>query len=359
MKKIIFDANFQNNSFIEQMQAALFKACLKVSNEYIFSGVCNEPVIEEFSDNVNIHRIVMGKFNNLWQNTIIPMFAFCNKEIPLYFPCGNIPGLLPENTPVVSFLKDVLPLETPKYFASEGEEKLYKRQIQTDINRSDLLFVPSAHVKEILQKEFLLLNEPVVLKYASLIPDEYIDLPLARNQEKYFFVETDNISHSGLNDILKNFIYLHTTKKDCVRLYLAGGLKTTNQELAINLQVARKVGAIREYHNLSAGQRASMLRGAIAALLPAKTDILPISHLDAMKCSCPIITDSTPAITDVCQDAVIYADIRNTSNYNNILNYLQENDNVRNEYIAKGKEREKSFYWNNSAQIFLERIEII
>jgi len=359
MKNILFDANFKNNTYIEQMQSALFNACNKVSAQYKFIGFSNDKVVEEFSDNVNIYRVPMGGLHNLWQNTVIPISAFCNKNTPYYFPCGNIPGFLPETIPVILMVSDVLPLESSGYFRNEEDEKNYKRKVQTDINRADLIFVPSEHVKQVLQQEFLVIEEPVVLNYASLIPDSYIDLPLGRNKEEYFFVEVDNISHKGLNEILKDFIYLHTTGKNKIRLYLSGNLKATNNELLINLQVARKVDAIREYTNLSSGQRASLLRGAIAALLPSNIDVLPISHLDAMKCSCPIITDSTPAVKEVCQDAVIYADIRETNIYNNILREIQKDEAFRAEYINRGKEREKLFYWNNSAQIFLEHIGLV
>ena len=82
----------------------------------------------------------------------------------------------------------------------------YKRKIQTDINRSDIIFVPSEHIKQKLAEEFLLLSEPIVLNYASLIPDDYLNLPLARSNEKYYFVELDNVSPKGLNELLKIFI---------------------------------------------------------------------------------------------------------------------------------------------------------
>ncbi|MCQ2958487.1 MAG: hypothetical protein MJ180_06285, partial [Candidatus Gastranaerophilales bacterium] len=71
MKKILFDANFKNNRFMEQMQSAIFKACMKISSDYTFKGLCNEKTLEEFPENVDITRIPFGKFNNIWQNTVI------------------------------------------------------------------------------------------------------------------------------------------------------------------------------------------------------------------------------------------------------------------------------------------------
>ncbi len=357
MDKLLFDANFGSNRFIEQMQSALFKACAENYPNSEIIGFANDKVVEEFSDNVDFVHIFMGNMNNLWRNTVIPLASYFNKETPFYFPCGKIPSLLHNTTPVISMIKDVLPLEVSGYFATEVEWKNYKREIQTDINRSDLIFVPSEHVKQKLQQEFLMLHEPVVLNYASLIPNEYLELPLPRKNEEYFFVEVDNISHTGLNEILKDFIYLHTVGKSKIRLYLSGDLRTQNEKLAINMQVAREVDAIREYRNLSAGQRSALLRGAIAALLPSNVDVLPISHLDAMKCSCPVITDNTPTVKEVCDNAVIYADIRDSESYNNILNRIQNDEVFRNEYIYRGKAREDFYNWNSSAKIFVDNVE--
>ena len=141
------------------------------------------------------------------------------------------------------------------------------------------------------------------------------------------------------------------------KLYLSGNLKLVTNELLVNLEVARKVGVIREYKNLSSEQRSILLRGAIAAILPTKMDIIPFAHLDAMKCSCPVITDTSPQIREVCADAAIYANISDAESFKMLLIKLEQDDIFRNEYIYKGLYREKLFSWGSSARIFIENIE--
>lgn len=358
MKQILFDANFKTDRFSEQVQLNIFKACEKIAPEYNFLGIASDKIFEEFSNNVDFRRIPFGKFDNLWSNIVIPSFAFSKKNNAIYFPCGNVPSLLPETTLITTMIKDVLPLELPNYFFTENDEKKYRRKIQTDINRSDIIFVPSEHIKQKITEEFLLLSEPVILNFASLIPEDYLNLPLARSNEKYFFVELDNVSPKGLNELLKIFIYSHMTGKSKIKLYLSGNLQASHKELLINMQVARKIDAIREYKSLTSGQRAALMRNAIAAILPSNNYVLPISHLDAMKCSCPVITDETVITKEICSDAVIYADMENTEQFISILSYIEQNEEYRKEYVYKGLAREKYFSWDNSAQTFLEKIEL-
>ena len=351
--KILFDADFKNDPVGQQMCFRLIDACKNIAPEYVFCGIAQEDTEEKIPENATIKSLGLMGVDSLWRALIPSFWGMVNKNIPFYFPAGNIPSLIPSNTPVVSLIRDILPLDAIK---DENALKSYKRQLQTDINRSDLVFVLSDKVKERLTKEFLFLNEPVVLNFASLIPDEYIDLPMARLNEKYFFVDVENVSPGAFSDLLKFFIYSQMKNKKATKLYLSGTPKVINQELLVNLEVARKVGAIREYKNLTSQQRSMLLRGAIGAVLPTRIDVLPFAHLDAMRCSCPVITDNMPSIAETCADAVIYADISDTKSFKMLLMRLEQDQNFRNEYIYRGLSREKLFTWKNSAHIFLDSI---
>ena len=152
-------------------------------------------------------------------------------------------------------------------------------------------------------------------------------------------------------------IIIDSADKNNAKLYLVGDFDINTQELLVNLEVARKLNIVREYDNLSSGQRASLMKGAIAAILPSKQDNLPIAHLDAMKCSCPVLTEKTPSVYEVCEDAVLYSDIDNMAEYCEILSKLEQDENYRKNYIYSGLYREKSYSWDKSAQEFLQNLE--
>lgn len=354
MKKILFDANFKRDKIGQQLNFRLFNACNNISKEHSFLGFSEQKTDEKIPQNTIIKNINLLGLENLWQASVPAISALLNKNTPFYFPSGNVPGLLPSSSPVITLIRDILPLDVSQ---NENDLKIYKRNIQTDINRSDLVFVLSENTKKRLMQEFLFFSEPVVLPFASLIPDEYIDLPLARTNEKYFFVDVENVSPAGLNSLLKVFIYSQMKEQKATKLYLSGDLKIITKELLINLDVARKVNAIREYSNLTSEQRSVLLRGAIAAILPTKIDIMPFAHLDAMKCSCPVITDELPIIKEVCDDAAIYANINDSENFLRLLYKMEQDHDYRNSNILKGLVREKIFSWNHAAKVFIENIE--
>ena len=358
MKKVLFDGNFQDDILWAQMNECLFSAVLRVASEYKFFGLSNQTKLINFPKNVVLKNADFMCNENIWRNLILPLACLFNRNIPIYFPSGDVSNFLPASTPVVTMIKDISALDNLEQFENSKSEKVYRRKIQTNINRSDLVFVPTEYTKKRLQEEFYLGEVPVVLNFASLISSEYIDLPLPMNDERYFFVESQNVSPEGLNELLKIFIYMHTTKKNDAMLYLAGDFNITSSELFVNLEVARKIGVLREYNRLSSGQRAALMRGAIAAILPSKRDTLPIAHLDAMKCSCPIVTDKTPSVYEICEDAALYVDIYNMNEYCETLTRLEQDNIFRKDFIYKGLYREQAYSWDNSARIFLENLEL-
>ena len=353
LKKILFDADFKDDSTGQQMTFRLLDACKSYAPDCVFSGIAQDDTEEKIPENISIKSIDFLGMENLWRAFIPAFWGYTNREVPFYFPAGNVSSLIPSNTPVISLIRDILPLDATK---NEEALKRYKRHLQTDITRSDLVFVLNENIKERLLKEFLFLNEPVVLNFASLIPDEYVELPMARLNEKYFFVDVENVSPGAFSDLLKFFIYSQMKDSKATKLYLSGKPKVLTQELLINLEVARKVGAIREYKNLTSQQRSMLLRGAVCAILPTRIDTLPFAQLDAMKCSCPVITDAMPSIKEVCADAVIYADITDTDSFKMLLLRLEQDMAFKNEYIYKGLAREKSYSWKRAAEVFLEGI---
>ena len=217
MKKILFDANFKNDKITEEINSCLFNAISKLTEDYRFYGICKNERPSGFHSNTIFKKVKINCSENLWKNTILPLMCLFNKNIPIYFPNANIAGLLPYSTPVITMIKDILPLELSEYFVSANSEKSYRRQIQTDINRADLIFVPTEYIKTRLCEEFHVSSQLIVLNFASLISPEYLDLPLGVNNERYFFVETQNVSPDGLNELLKILIYLE--------LYLHFGIK--------------------------------------------------------------------------------------------------------------------------------------
>ena len=351
MKKLLVDGCIEKSS-VQSMACCLLNATKKIASSYDITSLVPANVNFDIAS-FNIKKVALPVSRNLWRNLMLPLFACANKEIPFFFPNAMVPNFIPATTPVVTMISDIL----PKGNVSAKEEKAYRRKIQASIYSSDVVFVPTQQHKKKLCEEYVVSNEPVVLGFASVIDEKYLELPLTRNNEKYFYIQIEDGNGDGLNELLKMFIYAHTVGRNKPKLYIVGDLGKVSQELSINIDVAEKLGAIRGYNNLSNAQRAALIRGAIATLLPSRQYDLPLIHLDAMKCACPVVTVDIPSVKEVCEDAVIYSDVRVTEDYKNLLDRLEYDNEYRKETIYKAIYREKMYSWENAARIFVENLE--
>ncbi|MBE9204221.1 glycosyltransferase, partial [Synechocystis salina LEGE 06099] len=100
--------------------------------------------------------------------------------------------------------------------------------------------------------------------------------------------------------------------------------------------------------------------GAIALVYPSLYEGFGLPILEAMACGCPVITCHNSSLPEVGGDAVIYINGQNTIEMIEALEKIQKQE-IRNELIAKGKEKAKKFSWETTAtkisQICLETIE--
>lgn len=90
--------------------------------------------------------------------------------------------------------------------------------------------------------------------------------------------------------------------------------------------------------------------GAIALVYPSRYEGFGLPILEAMACSCPVITCQNSSIVEVGGDAVIYISPDSEVEMYEALNIVQQH-NIRDEYIRKGLERAPLFSWRKMANI--------
>ncbi|MDD3594119.1 MAG: glycosyltransferase family 1 protein [Candidatus Gastranaerophilales bacterium] len=362
MKKFFYDTslNSKNIGGVTKTIFYLFDAINKITPEYKILGIQRKKTDYQLPPNVETQVIEFPYESTLWRNTIYPYFAFRNKGIPFYFPVnGNIPSWMPSSTPIITTFHDVLPLEIPGFFSSDKEEKKYIRKTQADIDRSDLIFTISEYSKIQLMKHFNIDIEPVVLLNAptiNLLPE---NIPESSDKGKYFLFNGRYDKRKGLDKLIKVFIYLHTTRKTDVKLYITGNPKFISEEFEMNMRIAHQLGAVQELGFVSDEEMASLLKNSVAMLYPSRYEGFGLPPLEAMQVGCPVVTEYSSALPEVCDEAAIYAEVDETGEYAQLLLKLIEDSNYRNHYIYKGFERVKHFSWEKSAQVFIENLETL
>lgn len=97
--------------------------------------------------------------------------------------------------------------------------------------------------------------------------------------------------------------------------------------------------------------------GASAFIFPSLYEGFGIPLLEAMACETPIAASRAASIPEVAGDAALFFDQNDAHAIAEAMEKIIENDDLRKELAARGKERVKNFSWAKCARETLEEIE--
>ncbi|MGB9707244.1 MAG: glycosyltransferase family 4 protein [Microgenomates group bacterium] len=93
-----------------------------------------------------------------------------------------------------------------------------------------------------------------------------------------------------------------------------------------------------------------LYQNAFCFVMPSLYEGFCLPLLEAMSNDCPVICSSAPSLPEIGADACLYFDPKNIDELYNQLTALKNDYQLKKELIEKGKERVKSFSWENCAQ---------
>ncbi len=102
---------------------------------------------------------------------------------------------------------------------------------------------------------------------------------------------------------------------------------------------------------------AALYQSAVALVFPSLYEGFGIPLLEAMASGCPVITTNWGAMKEVCGDAAILVDSRKPEEIAAAVERLFDTPELREELIARGRERAKQFTWERTARETLAILE--
>lgn len=76
-----------------------------------------------------------------------------------------------------------------------------------------------------------------------------------------------------------------------------------------------------------------------------------IPLVEAMRCDVPVLTSNKTSLPEVAGEAALICDPFSIDSISNGLSQLAENDNLRQDLIAKGRKRAKEFSWDHTSEV--------
>ena len=172
------------------------------------------------------------------------------------------------------------------------------------------------------------------------LPDKY--LLFVGNRKGYknfdFFVKT-------VTPIIKNDKKLH--------LVCAGGGKFSREEnkLLSGLKISNQVKQIGFKND---NELAYIYKQALVYVLPSLYEGFGMTALEAFSMGCPVVASNTSSTPEVCGDAAIYVNPKDTKSMRNGIGSVLSNQKLRNRMIKLGLEQTKKFSWTNTLTMTLK-----
>ncbi len=307
-------------------------------------------------------RVPLPLADGRWRKLALPVLAQTVAHDFLHFPWnGHIPRFLRKTAPVVSSLMDVLPLDIPHHFPRPRDEEAYRRWIQTDLDRADLVLTISEYSRKRILDEFRVRHDPCVIPLGVYLPDpsHQPQAAVAAPAGQPFFL------FSGGFDPRKRVELAIAAVCDLWRdhglripLLAAGTVQLYSDELTRVFREGTEMGAVKSVGYVSDAELRRLYVEATALIYPSRYEGFGLPPLEAMANGCPVVTCRETAIPEVCGEAALYLDpARERESLVEALALLASDPAQRGKLVELGRARAARFTWRSAAQIYLGALE--
>jgi glycosyltransferase involved in cell wall biosynthesis len=116
----------------------------------------------------------------------------------------------------------------------------------------------------------------------------------------------------------------------------------------------RQIDAVRYIGRVNDGELRALYEGALALAFPSLTEGFGLPPLEAMLCGCPVVATTGGAVPEICGDAALYADPRESSAWTSALERIVYDFELRNELVGRGRARASRYTWDAAAGALIE-----
>lgn len=358
MSKIVIDGRMINESGIGRYIKNLIThlQTLDHKNEYLILHLKEDFQKLEYSK--NFHKI-LANFRWYGVNEQVRLLKVLKELKPdlVHFPHFNIPFFY--SGKFIVTIHDLIHQHFSMQRATTHGSVVYKlkqfgykKVFKKALTSSAKILVPSNFVKEQLITSWNVESQKITVTYEAV--DEKI-LNLSRKilkkdtKKPYIFYVGNAHPHKNVEGLIKVFKDLKG-KYSNLQLVLSGSDHYFWQTIKKEYQDKDIIYT----GQISDEQLTASYKNAICFVMPSFEEGFGIPILEAMACSCPVVSSNAGSLPEIGGDACLYFNPGETKDMYEKIEMVLQSDKLKKDLISKGAARVKGFSWKRLSEQTLE-----
>lgn len=363
--KIGIDARFYGtqNKGLGRYVKELVDRLVDLENDCDYVLFLNSDNIAEAPNRPNVKKVLCEvRWYSLKEQIKLPFLIAKEKLDLIHYPHFNHPLLCA--TPFVVTIHDLILFHYPTRRMSTLSPVLYwfkmfvyHRVIKRAILKSKKILTVSEHAKQDILKEFSRLTDDKIIVTYEGLSDVFVNEKTVSEEKPpkpYWLYVGNAYPHKNLAKLLTVFKRATDRHPDW-RLILVGKDDYFYQNIK---RLAKEMGLLKDDNDskivfpgyLSDHDLNTTYSQALGFIFPSLYEGFGIPPLEAMSRNCPVLSSNRSCMPEVLGDAAMYFDPEDENDMLKAMETLTSNDQLRNELIAKGRDRVKLYSWQKCVE---------
>lgn len=361
------DARFYNESGVGRYLRNLIRnlEILDEENEYFIFLLSKD--FDNFKETKNFHKVAANfKWYGFAEQFSFPKLLKKYKLDLVHFPHFNIPIFYTGKFVVT--IHDLI----HQHYSMKRSTTLnpltykikqigYRRIFNVCVTKSERILVPSEAVKNLLITEWKTNKNKItitpeavddeLLSLAKKITISKVNLILKKFGIKnpYIFYVGNAHTHKNVEGLIKAFLSL---KKDHRNMSLV--LSGHDHYFWERIKRESRFKDIIYTGYINDEELVSLYKGARVFVFPSFEEGFGIPILEAMACSCPVVSSKAGSLLEVGGNAVLYFNPNDLNEMEDKISEVLSNEKLKSDLIEKGRKRVNDFSWRKLAEQTLE-----
>jgi len=363
--RIGIDCRLWRESGVGRYTRNLVKNILGIDKKNYYILFCldrDKKEIAEYLSSANNFKIVKVdiRWHSLSEQVKFP-FVLQKEELDLvHFPYFSVPVFY--RKPFVITIHDLILHHFPTgeastlpytvfYFKLLG----YKFVIKKAAQAAEKIITVSNFTKEEIRKHLLVPEEKISVIYEGIDEDLVSDEEEKNNEfdkdfdEDFFLYVGNAYPHKNLEGLISAFYAIHRNHPD-TKLFLVGRGDYFYNRLRKKVSSLKLGGVVRFLGEVDDRRLRLLYRKARALIAPSFMEGFSLPVVEAMANNCLVLASDIPVHREIAGDAVLYFSFEGNDFVEKMKMILTHNRSYWDFLRRKGRERAKSFSWQDMAR---------